>query len=400
MVKLLEYQAKELLVSYGVAVPRGVVCATPEAVATAWDEVGVDASGVVLKAQIPSGRRGKAGGICVVSSRNEAEAAASELLGSVLQGFPVEEILVEEFVPIERELYLSVLTDTSPAKSWPLFMVSAAGGMDIEEIAAAAPDSLHRLHVDPAYGLHPYQGRYLARHCGLPANKQGMLVAVAGAVYRAYWENDAELVEINPLVMTARGDLMALDAKVTIDNAARYRHKDLKGAEVDSVETRAAAMGLSYVELDGDIGLVSNGAGLTMATMDHLALLGGRPANFLDTGERILRGGIADGMGLLLANPRVRTVLINVFGGGVRCDVIAEKIVEAVEALPAGHVPVVATLHGRNDEVGRRILAEAGLPGLWVLAGIDEALATAVRLAGDGGGGTSGDDAGDAGGAQ
>lgn len=400
--KLLEYQAKRLLVGYGVAVPRGVVCRTPEEVAAAWEDVGVDAGGAVLKAQIPSGRRGKAGGVRVARSQSEAETAASELLGAVLHGFSVKELLVEELVPIERELYLSVLTDTSPAKPWPLLMVSARGGMDIEEIAAAAPDSLHRLHVDPAYGLHPYQGRYLARHSGLPADKLGMLVAAAGAAYRAYWENDAELVEINPLVMTERGNLVAIDAKVTIDNAVRYRRRDLMGAEVDSVETRAAAMGLSYVELDGDIGLISNGAGLTMATMDHLALLGGRPANFLDTGERILRGGIADGMGLLLANPRVRTVLINVFGGGVRCDVIAEKIVEAVEALPAGHVPVVATLHGRNDEVGRRILAEAGLPGLWVLDGIDEALTTAVRLAGDGGGGACGNSDGgaDAGGAR
>ena len=177
---------------------------------------------------------------------------------------------------------------------------------------------------------------------------------------------------------------------MTIDNAARGRHPDIKGAEIDSVETRAAAMGLSYVELEGDIGLISNGAGLTMATMDHLALLGGRPANFLDTGERILRGGIADGMGLLLSNPRVNAVLINVFGGGVRCDVIAQKIVEAVGALPAGHLPVVATLHGRNEEAGRAILSEAGLDGLWAPATIQEALETVVELAaqrsGSGGG--------------
>jgi len=399
-VKLLEYQAKELLAEYGIDVPRGSVCRSPEEVAAAWDQIGVLAGGVVLKAQIPSGRRGKAGGIRVVRDRAAAETAASELLGTTLNGFPVGELLVEELVLIKRELYLSVLTDTSPAHPWPLIMISAQGGMDIEEIAAAAPDSLHRVHVDPAYGLHPFQGRFLGRHSGLPSDKQVMLVAAVGAMYRAYWENDAELVEINPLVITEQGSLVAVDAKVTIDNAARYRHKDLKGAEIDSVETRAAAMGLSYVELDGDIGLISNGAGLTMATMDHLALLGGRPANFLDTGERILRGGIADGLSLLLANPQVRTVLINVFGGGVRCDVIAQKIVEAVEALPAAHIPVVATLHGRNDEVGRRILAEAGLPGLRVLPTIDEALATAVLLAKNGAGGPSGADAGRPGGAR
>lgn len=398
--KLLEYQAKELLAEYGIDVPRGSVCRSPEEVAAAWDQIGVSAGGVVLKAQIPSGRRGKAGGIRVARDRAAAETAASELLGTTLNGFPVGELLVEELVLIKRELYLSVLTDTSPAHPWPLIMISAQGGMDIEEIAAAAPDSLHRVHVDPAYGLHPFQGRFLGRHSGLSSDKQVMLVAAVGAMYRAYWENDAELVEINPLVITEQGSLVAVDAKVTIDNAARYRHKDLKGAEIDSVETRAAAMGLSYVELDGDIGLISNGAGLTMATMDHLALLGGRPANFLDTGERILRGGIADGLGLLLANPQVRTVLINVFGGGVRCDVIAQKIVEAVEALPAAHIPVVATLHGRNDEVGRRILAEAGLPGLRVLPTIDEALATAVLLAKNGAGEPSGADAGRPGGAR
>lgn len=390
--RLLEHQAKQLLSEFGIPVPRGLVCRDAEAAAAAWDQIGASAGGLVLKAQVPIGKRGKGGGVSVVRSRAHAEDAASALLQMTVGGFAVTEILAEELVPISAELYLSVLTDTSPAHPRPLLMISARGGMDIEELAAAAPDSLYRLHADPAYGLHPYQARELARRSGLSVEGQGALTKIIGATYRAYWESDAELVEINPLALTTAGDLVAVDAKVTIDNAARGRHPDIKGAEIDSVETRAAAMGLSYVELEGDIGLISNGAGLTMATMDHLALLGGRPANFLDTGERILRGGIADGMGLLLSNPRVNAVLINVFGGGVRCDVIAQKIVEAVGALPAGHLPVVATLHGRNEEAGRAILSEAGLHGLWAPATIQEALETVVKLAAQRSGGGGGNE--------
>lgn len=384
--KLLEYQAKELLATYGLPIPRGRVCRTPDEVLGVWDDVGETAGGLVLKAQVPAGRRGKAGGVRVVRHRAAARETADALFGLRLGDFEVSEVLAEELVPIQRELYLSVLTDTSPACPRPLLMMSARGGMDIEELSAAAPESLVRVHADPAYGLHPYQARELARRSGLPGEAQAALVKAIGALYRAYWENDAELVEVNPLAVTDAGALVVVDAKMSIDNAARYRHPQIRGAQIDSVETRAAAMGLSYVELDGDIGLISNGAGLTMATMDHLALLGGRPANFLDTGERILRGGIADGLGLLLANPRVRVVLINVFGGGVRCDVIAQKIVEAVGALPAGHVPVVATLHGRNEEAGREILAEGQVDGLWAPATIEEALTTAVALAGEAGG--------------
>ncbi len=199
-------------------------------------------------------------------------------------GFAVTEIPRRSWCPSALNC-TSVFSPIPAAHPRPLLMISARGGMDIEELAAAAPDSLYRLHADPAYGLHPYQARDLARRSGLSVEGQGALTKIIGATYRAYWESDAELVEINPLVLTTAGDLVAVDAKVTIDNAARGRHPDIKGAEIDSVETRAAAMGLSYVELEGDIGLISNGAGLTMATMDHLALLGGRPANFLDTGS-------------------------------------------------------------------------------------------------------------------
>lgn len=408
--KLLEHQAKKLLAGYGVPVPRGMVCGNEAEAMDAWETL-VEAArpsaaadgqtegpiavsaprGLVLKAQVPSGRRGKGGGILVAHSGVEAKQAVARLLAAQVCGFPVPEVLAEELQPAGRELYLSVLTGTAPSRPRPMVMLSAEGGMEIEDLARESPGSIHTAHVDPAYGLMPYQARGLARHAELGPAAQAQLVQIMGAAYRTFWENDAELVEINPLCVLPAGGLVALDAKVTIDNAARYRHPELKGAEIDSVETRAAAMGLSYVELDGDIGLISNGAGLTMATMDHLALLGGRPANFLDTGERVLRGGIPDGLGLLLANPAVRVVLINIFGGGVRCDVIAERMIEAVRALPEGHVPIVASLHGRNDALGQEMLQSAALPGVSVLPTIDEALQEAVRLsrgpvAGRGGG--------------
>jgi len=378
--KLLEHQAKTLFSCYGIPVPRGRVCGTADQVRTAIDAVGPE---VVLKAQVPAGRRGKEGGIWLGSDREDALGVAARLLATEVRGYPVRELLVEEKVPVERELYLSVLTDTSGSRNCPMIMLGSRGGMDIEELASTDPGSLHMVHVDPCYGLLPYQARYLARASSLSPKLQAQLVKIMGALYRAYFEKDAELVEINPLVLKASETspaLMALDAKVTIDNAAVFRHPDLEGAKIDSVETRAAAVGLSYVELDGNIGLISNGAGLTMATMDHLALLGGSPANFLDTGERILRGGIPDAFGILLANPRVNVILINIFGGGVRCDVIAEKIIEAAADLPDPHPPIVVSLNGRNDQVGRRMLAEAALRGVEVHPTIDQAIAAAAAL--------------------
>ncbi len=320
---------------------------------------------MVLKAQVPSGKARQGGGILVARSAAEAGEAVTRLLASEVCGFPVPEVLAEHLQPAGGELYLSVL---------PGRLLPTPAGSHAERgrwhgdrgPGARVPGSIHTVHVDPAYGLLPYQARALARRTGLDVAAQAQLVGIIAAAYRAYWENDAELVEINPLALLPAGGLVALDAKVTIDNAACYRHPALEGARIDSVETRAAAMGLSYVELEGDIGLISTGAALTRATRDHLALLGGRPANCLDTGERGLRGGIPDGLGLLLANPAVRVVLINIFGGGVRCDVIAERIVEAVRALPEGHVPIVASLHGRNDAVGQEMLVKAALPGVSV----------------------------------
>jgi succinyl-CoA synthetase beta subunit len=383
--RLLEHQAKELLGGYGVPLPQRALCRDLAEVAAAYARLVVRipvGSGVVLKAQIPSGRRGRAGGVRFASSSAEAVRVAGELLDSQLLGYTVAEITLEERVAVAAELYLGVLTDTSSDWSSPLVMFSSEGGVEIEDLAARAPELILRTHADPAYGLHPYQCRDLVRRAGVPPEAQASLVDVIMAAYRAYSENDAELVELNPLAIATDGRVLALDAKVTIDNSARYRHPDLKEAGSDSAEARAAALGLSYVELDGNIGLISNGAGLTMATMDHIGVLGGRPANFMDTGERILRNGIDDGLSLLAAKPGVDVVLINVFGGGVQCDVIAGKIIEALAKRPQFSLPLVVSLNGRNAEIGRRILSESAPAGVYVLPTVDEAVAESVRLAG------------------
>jgi succinyl-CoA synthetase beta subunit len=383
--RLLEHQAKDLLSAYGVPFPERVLCRDRDEVVDAYARLVVRipvGAGVVLKAQVPSGRRGKGGGIRFAAGSAEASRAAGELFGMTLQGVPVTEVLLEERVAIAAEYYLGVLTDTSPAWDCPLVMFSSRGGMEVEELAAQAPEEIVQVHADPAYGLHGYQARDVVRLAGAAAKLRPHLAEVVLAAYRAYWENDAELVEINPLAVAADGRVLALDAKITIDNSARYRHPDLKGAVIHSVEARAAALGLSYVELDGDIGLMSNGAGLTMATMDQIGLLGGHPANFMDTGERILRNGIDDGLTLLAEKRGVKVILINVFGGGVRCDVIAEKIVEALRRRPGFPIPVVAALNGRNAEAGRSILARDAPPGVHVLPTVDEAVVEAVRLAG------------------
>ena len=383
--RLLEHQAKDLLSAYGVPFPERVLCRDRDEVVDAYARLVVRipvGAGVVLKAQVPSGRRGKGGGVRFAASSEEASKAADELFSMTLQGVPVTEVLLEERVAVAAEYYLGVLTDTSPIWDCPVVMFSSRGGVEVEELAAETPEMIVQVHADPAYGLHGYQARDAARLAGAAAELRPQLVEVIVGAYRAYWENDAELVEINPLAVTTDGRVAALDAKITIDNSARYRHPDLKGAVIHSVEARAAGLGLSYVELDGDIGLISNGAGLTMATMDQIGLLGGRPANFMDTGERILRNGIDDGLTLLAEKPGVTAILINVFGGGVRCDVIAEKIVEALQRRPRFPIPVVAALNGRNAEAGRSFLVRAALPGVYVLPTVDDAVAEAVRLAG------------------
>ncbi len=376
--KLLEYQAKELLNEFGLPRPRGVVCQEPEEAARACEQL---ACAVVLKAQVPSGKRGKGGGIKSAASADEAAREAGSLLGSSVCGFRVDAALVEEQLSVKTELYLGVLTDTAADHSCPMVMLSSQGGMEIEELAERAPEKLARCHVDPRYGLLPYQVRGLMREADIPAVGRPAVLKAVLAAYQAYWQSDAELVEINPLALLADGRVVVMDAKITVDDSARFRHPEIRGAELDSVESEAAAVGLSYVRLDGNIGIISNGAGLTMATMDHVSLAGGRPANFMDTGERILRDGIRDGLGILHDDPGIDVVFINVFGGGVRCDVIARKIVEAATAEIGATLPLVVSLNGRNAEAGRSILREADLPWVTVAHDMSEALETAIHLA-------------------
>lgn len=372
--RLLEYQAKSLFRDYGIPVPRGEVCRSEIDVESIAGRLG---ERLALKAQVPAGKRGKGGGILFAGNIQEARTGVAGLLKGRVCGFPVREVLVEERLEIAREMYVAIMTDTAGGKGCPMVILSARGGMEIEEILSGNSELAKKLHVDPVWGLQEHQVRHLVKEAGVPGELRPAVTKVIMNLYRLYWEMDGELVEINPLVVTGSGELVAGDGKLMVDNSALYRHPGLKGAEPDSGEAEAVSMGLAYVQLDGNIGLISNGAGLTMATMDQLALAGGKPANFLDTGERILRDGIRDSMKLLHSNPRVRVILVNIFGGGVRCDVIAEKL---VEALSQNSIPVVVCLRGRNEDTGRRLLQEAGLPRCEIYCSMDEAVARAARL--------------------
>ena len=402
--RLLEYQAKSLFRDYGIPVPSGVVCRSEVDVENSAGQVGEH---MVLKAQVPAGKRGKGGGILFAANVPEARTRVAELLKAQVCGFPVREVLVEERLEIAREMYVAVMTDTAGGKGCPMVILSARGGMEVEEIVAGNSEVVKRLHVDPVWGLQEHQVRPLVKEAGVPGELQPAVTRVIMNLYRLYWELDGELVEINPLVVTGSGGLVAGDGKMVVDNSALYRHPGLKGTVPDSREAEAASMGLAYVQLDGNIGLISNGAGLTMATMDQLALAGGKPANFLDTGERILRDGIRDSLKLLYSNPGVRAILVNIFGGGVRCDVIAEKLIEAL-GIPTGQdepgtvdnlagnrgempgvaevavsqssIPIVVCLRGRNEDTGRKLLQEAGLPRCEIYSSMDEAVARAARL--------------------
>ncbi len=378
--RLLEHQAKELFRRQGIPVPRGSVCQASSEVEAVAAELGR----VVIKVQVPVGGRGKAGGIQTAESPAEAVLIAERLFGSSFKGFPVNELLVEEAVEVEQELYAGVITDTDSSAGCPLVMLSAEGGVEIEELARTKPGAIHMCHVDPRYGLQGYQARSLVRRAGVPAEKAVEAAKIIGAMYEIYRRYEGELVEVNPLALTASGRVLALDGKVRTDSSADFRHPDLKGAQFDSIEAVAARMGLAYVELDGDIGIISNGAGLTMATMDHLALMGGRPANFMDTGERILRQGIPDGLGILACHPKIKVAFINVFGGGVRCDLIAQKIIDALRERPDYPLPVVACLQGRFAAEGRQILDGCGLPNLILKATTEEAVPYVIALAGGG----------------
>ena len=365
--KLHEYQAKELLARYGVAVPAGGVARSADDARRIASETG---GRVVVKAQVHAGGRGKAGGVRLVATAGEAAEAAARMLGASLVtaqtgpgGVPVDAVLIEETVSIARELYLAMLIDGGAGRA--VIMASEAGGMDIESVAERTPERILREAVEPALGPMPFQSRKLAGGLGLEGAAARALSRLVGSVHAAFTENDCSLVEINPLVVTADGGLVAADAKVTVDDDALFRHPDLAGlydpAQEPPIESEARGLGLSYVKLDGDVGCLVNGAGLAMATMDVAVAAGAAPANFLDVGGGADEEKVAAAVLLLLSDPAVRRVLINIFGGILRCDVVARGVVEAAARSEGPVPPMVVRMLGTNAEEGRRILSEAGL---------------------------------------
>jgi succinyl-CoA synthetase beta subunit len=384
--KLHEYQAKRLFREFGIAVPEAEVAASADAAVAAARTLG--GSRWAVKAQVHAGGRGKGGGVSLVDGTEALHAEASRLIGSRLvtpqtgpEGLPVDRLLIEAPTEIARELYLGVLVDRGAERV--VMMGSDAGGMAIEEVAARSPERIHRLWVDPAAGLQPYQCRRMGFALGLDAGQIGGLQAIMAALHRLFIETDATLVEINPLVVTAGGGLVALDAKLNLDDNALFRHPELASlrdeSQEDPREAAARAHDLSYITLDGEIGCMVNGAGLAMATMDLVKLHGGEPANFLDVGGGTTAERVAEAFKLLLSDPKVKAVLVNIFGGIVRCDLIAEGIVQAVQQIDL-RVPVVVRLEGTNAEQGLARLAESGL-ALSTASDLDEAAERVVAAA-------------------
>jgi len=365
--KIHEYQGKAILKEYGVPVPRGIVARSPEEAEAAAKELGTAV--VVVKAQIHAGGRGKGGGVKLAKSPAEAKELASEMLGMHLvthqtgpEGREVKTLLIEEGLPIDREFYLGITLDRVTGRN--VFMASSAGGMEIEKVAEETPELILKETVDPAVGLRPFQARKLAFSLGIPNELINQAAKFMLALYDAYEKTDASLVEINPFLLTKDGRLIALDAKLNFDDNALYRHKDYTELrdlnEEEPLEIEASKYDLNYIKLDGNIGCMVNGAGLAMATMDIIKLAGGEPANFLDVGGGASLERVEQAFKILLADDSVRAVLINIFGGIVRCDMVANGVVAAAKNLGVS-IPIVARLEGTNVEEGRRVLNESGI---------------------------------------
>jgi succinyl-CoA synthetase beta subunit len=363
-----EYQAKELLGKFGVAVPQGGVAYTAAEAVEVAQRLGGPVW--VVKAQIHAGGRGKAGGVRVVRSEHEVAAAAQALLGHNLvtaqtgpAGREVKRVYVEDGVDIARELYLGVLVDRETGRV--TLVGSTEGGVEIEEVAAQSPEKILRVAIDPASGIEPFHAREIAFGLGLRGSSVATMVSFVTALYRAFAELDASVVEINPLVMTGAGDLVALDAKMGFDDNALFRHPEIEALrdidEEEPAEVEASKYALNYIKLDGNIGCMVNGAGLAMATMDIIKLHGAAPANFLDVGGGATRERVARAFTLILSDPNVEGILVNIFGGIMRCDVIAEGVVGAAREVNL-HVPLVVRLAGTNVELGKKILQQSGLP--------------------------------------
>jgi succinyl-CoA synthetase beta subunit len=363
-----EYQAKSLLGQYGVAVPRGYVAYTPDEALAKAGELGGPVW--VVKAQIHAGGRGKAGGVKLAKSLDEVKAAATTMLGMTLvthqtgpEGKRVKRVYIEEGCDIKRELYLGMLIDR--ATSRVTVMASTEGGMDIEEVAAKTPKKILRIAIDPVMGLQPFHARKIAAGLKLEGKQVNVAVKFLQAMYDAFLSLDASIVEINPLVVTGAGELIALDAKMNFDDNALFRHHDVEELrdpdEEDPAELEASKHGLNYVKLDGSIGCMVNGAGLAMATMDIIKLYGSSPANFLDVGGGATKERVTTAFKIILSDPNVEGILVNIFGGIMRCDVIADGVVAAAREVSL-HVPLVVRLEGTNVALGKKILADSGLP--------------------------------------
>ena len=362
-----EFQSKPILARYGIPVLQGQTLSSRDELPALLSRFGEQ--GCVIKAQVHAGGRGKAGGVIVAKDRQAIEAAVDRLLGSTLrtpqtgpEGLPVDTLLAEPLVDVAQEFYLGMLVDR--ARKRIAVLASDAGGMSIEEVAAKSPERLYTEYIDPVAGLQPYQARNLGFRMGLDGSQVRAFSALLQGLARLFVERDASLVEINPLVLTADGALLALDAKINLDDNALYRHKDLAElrdeSQEDAREVEARKHNLNYIHLDGDIGCMVNGAGLAMATMDLIKLQGGEPANFLDVGGGTTADRVAEAFKLILSDDHVRAVLVNIFGGIVRCDLIAEGIIQAIEDIQVT-VPVVVRLEGTNAAEGRARLANSGL---------------------------------------
>ncbi|MCO5333032.1 MAG: ADP-forming succinate--CoA ligase subunit beta [Pyrinomonadaceae bacterium] len=384
--KIHEYQGKAILKEYGVPTPRGIVARSPEEAEAAAKELGTDI--VVVKAQIHAGGRGKGGGVKLAKSPAEAKEIASQMLGMMLvthqtgpEGREVRTLLIEEGLPIDKEFYLGITLDRVTDRN--VFMASSAGGMDIEKVAEETPELILKETIDPAVGLQAFQARKLAFGLGIPNELVNQAVKFMLSLYKAYESTDASLVEINPFLLTKDGRLIALDAKLNFDDNAMFRHKDYAELrdlnEEEPLEIEASKFDLNYIKLDGNIGCMVNGAGLAMATMDIIKLAGGEPANFLDVGGGASQERVEQAFKILLADKNVKAVLINIFGGIVRCDMVANGVVAAAKNLGVS-IPIVARLEGTNVEEGRRVLSESNI-GIIPATTMNDAAAKVVAAA-------------------
>jgi succinyl-CoA synthetase beta subunit len=377
---LYEYQGKQLFAKFGIPVSEGRVATTPEEARAAAEELG---SQVVVKAQVLTGGRGKAGGVKLAEDPDDAEQKGRDIIGLDINGHVVKTLWIERASDIAKEYYLSITFDRGAKK--PLFMFTTQGGVEVEEVAANDPDALVRLHVDPLEGYQPYQARQLIYGAGIDdPNEQKQLLSIVEQLYRCFVESDAMLCEINPLIVTPEGEIRALDSKFTVDDNALYRHPDIAEmrdlAAYPPEERAAREKEVTYVKLDGEVGILGNGAGLVMSTLDVIALAGGRPANFCDLGGGGSAEGVVAALEVITRDPQVRSILFNIFGGITRCDEVARGILSALDQVGIS-VPLVVRLDGTNAEEGRRILAEAGNPQVHVSPTMLDAAQLAVELA-------------------